>query len=419
MIDLKVIKKKYGEEMMHLCRDLFPTILSDNKGMLQEIMLNLFYPSHELINDIKGKEYEFQNYITKYYQKMIGNYQEKEIIVNLTPEELLRKKGYTLYECKSEDDIQKFKKYYAKGEELCTFGGGRLDTDYVYFAVKDNALELKREDFKNPKRQDEYGVSVISIQFSKNDSHYLSIKNRYNHKVDDPDATFSNNLDNIIEGLTESFAKFKGMKQAVINDPFELKGYTKDETGKYYKYNYEIDNVYYCPNNIIIKNNKARELPNWVILADYFIIDLKHKKILSYVDDPIFNNFTDIEDIKVTKEKDDKQILITHKNQEETKITLNKNNQITSFESNYIKNTGSSFLKENRYIQKIILPKCKYIGPEFMYYNETCEVFEVPICEEIGHHVLMSVKPKIINISDYARVEDDSFGGLYNVWWTI
>lgn len=26
-LDLKIIKKEYGEEMSHLCRELFPTIL--------------------------------------------------------------------------------------------------------------------------------------------------------------------------------------------------------------------------------------------------------------------------------------------------------------------------------------------------------------------------------------------------------
>ena len=36
--DLKVIKKKYGEEMMHLCRKFFPTIL-ENKGELLNILL--------------------------------------------------------------------------------------------------------------------------------------------------------------------------------------------------------------------------------------------------------------------------------------------------------------------------------------------------------------------------------------------
>ena len=44
------------------------------------------------------------------------------------------------------EDIQKFKKYYAIGEELCTFSGGRLNNCYVFFAVKKNIswFQVKR-----------------------------------------------------------------------------------------------------------------------------------------------------------------------------------------------------------------------------------------------------------------------------------
>lgn len=33
------------------------------------------------------------------------------------------------------------------------------------------------------------------------------------------------------------------------------------DDGKYYKYNYEINNIYYCPNNVIINNFKVIRLP--------------------------------------------------------------------------------------------------------------------------------------------------------------
>lgn len=80
-----------------------------------------------------------------------------------------------------------------------------------FFAVKKNADEIKRENFTNPQRQDEYGTSVISIQFSKGTINDLSIKNRYNHSVNNPDATFSNNLENIKPGLTNSFEQHYGL----------------------------------------------------------------------------------------------------------------------------------------------------------------------------------------------------------------
>ena len=131
---------------------------------------------------------------------------KEEVNYNVeNPKDLLNKAGYILYECKTEEEVQSFKKYYAKGEELCTFNGNRLDSCYVYFAVKKDVDNIKREDYKEPKRQDQYGTSVVSIQFTKDDTHTLSIKNRYNHTVDNPDATFSNDLDNIIKGLTDSF----------------------------------------------------------------------------------------------------------------------------------------------------------------------------------------------------------------------
>ena len=49
--DLKIIKKKYGENMMHLCRELFPTIL-EKEGILSQVILDSFEASHELYNDL-------------------------------------------------------------------------------------------------------------------------------------------------------------------------------------------------------------------------------------------------------------------------------------------------------------------------------------------------------------------------------
>lgn len=73
---------------------------------------------------------------------------------------------------------------------MCTFQGDRLNRCRVFFAVKKDVDSIKREDFKNPEREDLYGTSVISIQFTKDGSNTLSIKNRYNHRVINPDATF-------------------------------------------------------------------------------------------------------------------------------------------------------------------------------------------------------------------------------------
>ena len=45
--DLKIIKKKYGEKMAHLCRELFPTLL-ETDGLLLKLLLDNFEPNHNL-----------------------------------------------------------------------------------------------------------------------------------------------------------------------------------------------------------------------------------------------------------------------------------------------------------------------------------------------------------------------------------
>ena len=83
----------------------------------------------------------FKNYIYSQIETI-----QEDLPVTKTPTELLSEAGYDLYECKTEEEIQSFKKYYARGEELCTFDGGRLNKCRVFFAVK------KREQKKRASR---------------------------------------------------------------------------------------------------------------------------------------------------------------------------------------------------------------------------------------------------------------------------
>ena len=102
--DLKVIKKKYGEKMSHLCRELFPTIL-ENEGELSNLMLDNFEPSKFLYEDIiKSNSIEnFKNYV---YSKYIKEQEAKEVSIEETPEQLMAKVGYILNVCHSEEEMQ-------------------------------------------------------------------------------------------------------------------------------------------------------------------------------------------------------------------------------------------------------------------------------------------------------------------------
>ena len=391
--DLKIIKKKYGEEMMHLCRELFPTLL-EQEGLLPKLLLDNFKESRSLVKDIidNNLEEEFKNYI--YNQVDVENNYEE--VVSKRPEELLKEAGYKLYECHSEDEIQSFKNYYAPGEELYTFRGSILNSCFVFFAIKENVDEIKRKNFPKPQRQDEYGTSVISIQFTRDNSHTLSIKNRYNHTVNNPDSTFGNNLDNIIPGLTNSFDKYYGMHQSHLQNSFEIPGYVRANDGKYYKYNYEINNIYYCENNVIIDNFEVKEYPHeQYIVLDYFILDLKNKRIQTYwndmeLEDSFPNTIGTIKDIKIENDKDNKNILIKTDNSDEVDviITLDKNNRIIALKNDKVENIGNSFLKHNNSLTSIELPNAKNIGNRFLYYNKILTEIQLPNVTSIGNSFL-------------------------------
>ena len=410
--DLKIIKKYYGEDMMHYARDNFSIIL-ENEGKLSNLFLNNFAESKTLYEDLnKNNELvKLKNFIYRLYYEKIDK-DNNEIINIKTPTELMNDAGYDLYECETEDDIQSFKKYYSKGEELCTFKGGRLYSNRVFFAVKKNVYNIKRENFKNPEREDEYGISVISIQFTKDATNTLSIKNRYNHRVNNPDATFSNNLDNIILGLTKSFEIHYGIKQKYINEE-SFDGFVRANDEKYYKYNYDIDTIYYCPNNIIIDNYEVKTYPKEkYIVLDYFILDLVKKEIESYsVIDSFPNTIKNINKIEIKKSGTNKIINISvDDSDDKIEIIIDRNNRIISYKNNVVKVIENNFLIENitlklivlknvRYIyhnflkkneilENIIIPNVQIIGDEFLCYNNTLKEIYLPNVLEIGSYFL-------------------------------
>ena len=380
--ELKKIKKVYGEAMAHFCRDNFATIL-ETPGKLYNILSSTFNECHYLYNDLLKYKMisKFKEFI---YTKCFIN-DNKFVEINKNPHALMNEAGYILTECKSEREIQAFKKYYAHGEELCTFNGNRLDKCYVYFAVKKNVDEIRRENFKNPSREDLYGTSVISIQFTKDITHTLSIKNRYNHVVVNPDATYSNNLENIIPGLTESFNKYYGMKQMYASYDIDIPGYVKASDGLYYKYNMEINNVYYCPDNIIIENFQVTKYPKEkYIVMDNFILDLVNKEItIKTVIDAFISFIGKIKKVSIINGDNDKKIMITNDNNENTEITLDKFNNIIEIKNNDIKRIGNYFTCYNNSLKKITLDSVDYIGKHFLQSNNVMESLNLPTVKMI------------------------------------
>jgi hypothetical protein len=413
--DLGRIKRHYGEDMMRLCRALFPTIL-EREGVLYKVIDSSFAHSKLLYDDIldNRKIADFQNYIFTY----VG-IKTDEVPTDKNPYELMKEAGYTLYHCKTEEDVNRFKKYYAKGEALCTFKHvqSRLDLCHVFFAVKDNVDDIKREDFKINFRDDLYGTSVISIQFDKTTkSNTLSIKNRYNHTVVNSDATFGNNLDNIIPGLTHSFEKY--FKLNIINNKtpnFEMKDYVKAQDGRLYRYNYERNHIYYCPNNIIIDNNRVVEdyKNEQFILLDYFLLDLKNK-IISKYDESIPDSFTDsikdIEDIKVTvsRKTKEKKIGITTKNSNII-IFVDKFGRITKYMNDNLKYFGDYFLLHNKVLNELVTPNVEYTGNFCFKENTELKELSLPDVKRFGDYFMCSNE----KLSRFDVPLDISFGSRF------
>jgi len=394
--DFEIIKKKYGENFARLCRTLFPTIL-DKKGLLPEILNEKFEPSKFLYEDITENymENEFKNFIYRYAN--INNVEHKE--VNETPEELFDKAGYKLYKCETNEEILSFKKYYKKGEELCTFRDkNRINNYTIFWAVKKNADKIKRENFTNPIRQDEYGTSVISLQFSKGNSSTLSIKNRYNHTVDNPDATFSNDLENIQPGLTDSFKKYYNIDLSLSSGGFELPNYVMADDGKFYRYNVEIDNTYFCPNNIIIANGKVVKLDkSQYEIIDYFILDKKNPYIYIGVEmeDAFVDAFYGLKKINIKKLENGEKLLVFTKKKEKFELIVNKYNQIIKYTNNYINIIGKDFLKRNNSLIEFTANNVREIGDGFLYWNKKLKTFNTEKLKEVGINFLYENKDLI------------------------
>ena len=410
--DLKIIKKKYGEKFSKLCRDLFPSIL-ETEGALVSIITSLFKENHYLYDDLVANDMVYK------FQELVMNESNKQRLTFYetvkSPYELFKEKGYTLKECLTNEEILSYKKYYAEGEKLCTFNGNRLVTNRVFFAVKDDAEKIERKPF--PKREDEYGTSVLSLQFTRANN-YLSIKNRYNHTVNNPDATYQNNLENIAKGLTYSFEKYFGIRQSNTDLSFEIPNYVKTSDGKYYRYNVEWNNIYYCADNIVIDNFKEVSFPREkYVLFDGLVLDLVNKNIECYDEyrrDTFEDVCKDIKTIKIENNADSKNIYILCETGAKIYFELDKFNQIISVVMDGVERINDDFLENSFHIKRfsskdtiviedrllrdcseleyLYLPKCAIIGDSFALRAENIKNVNLPNVKRVGYSFIAYAK---------------------------
>ena len=429
--ELKKIKRIYGEKFSRLCRELFPQIL-EQEGTLLKILQGRFSRNcNTLCESIEenGLKEDLKDLI---YTAFDDDREEDKKEDSRTPYEILDEAGYELHECLTEEDIQEYSKYYDEDEVLCTiYNGGRLNSRVCFWAVKKDVDQIERENFEHPKKDDEYSTSVLAIQFDKQPKSRVEIISRYNHTVPNPNCTLNNNLDNIAEGLQESFAKLLEERGYSLNaketKEFEIPGYTLTSDGKYYKYNLEIDGKYYCPGNIVIENGIAKEIgnPEEVILCDYFKIDLKNKTVDSLIGnlkvDSFVDDLTDIEKIEVKKDKEKgKRLVIIYKKKEDDRtddlepivIELDYDNQIVGYTNKELQNVGDNFLSHNKALAELNLPQVQSIGRDFLDSNEVLAKLSLPQVQSIEDNFLGNNKALIeLSLPQVQSIEDDFLYG--------
>lgn len=150
--------------------------------------------------------------------------------------------GYNKVIFDDEKEILDCKKYYKQGEVICTYNNlqSRMKEYHMLVAVKENIDKIERA--KKPQREDEYGTSILNIQIARNGSH-MSIKNRYNHTVSQPDSTLNNNLDMLYPGLQGMVLGYYGF--ASLNSNKAYYDHIVNINNIYLKYYTERNNVYF------------------------------------------------------------------------------------------------------------------------------------------------------------------------------
>ena len=206
-----------------------------------------------------------------------------------TQEEIIedfKKAGYDTVIFDDEERIAECKKYYAAGEVICTYNNlsGRMSQYHMLVAIKKDIDKIQRS--KTPRREDEYGISILNIQIAKNGSH-MSIKNRYNHTVSECDSTLNNNLDLLVPGLQAKVLGYYNIASLNKN-----KNYYKNIVninGVYLKYVTEVENVYFG-NFVLDSKNGVRFADNgrYYVNTDrdnLCVLDFHDKKVIKLLDE--------------------------------------------------------------------------------------------------------------------------------------
>lgn len=346
---------------------------------------------------------------------LVGLLREKkgDVITDKNPIELLDEAGYDAYYADTLEKQNAISKYFAKGEELCTFKDKtRFEDYYIINAVKKNVQQIKREDFKNPEREDAYGTSVISIQILKSGG-FISIKNRYNHTIDNPDNTFFSNPDNIIKGLSSSLKNYFNVDFASHRIPLPDNYMTL--RNQIIQYHTE-SNGFYFGTNFYVKDSSIYKIDkNSQIMCAPFIIDIKNKKVLN--PSGLTDSFPEVleaefqnKKLKITKDEQ-KNYTVCADNVPLLKIDSTGNLlEINLEKTEHIGNNFGTGFRGKSALKKITAKNLTGTGDRFCP-KAPVETVDFPKLKSTGNSFLQSSRLKGIYLPEVETVGDNFLSG--------
>lgn len=350
------------------------------------------------------------------YLISLKNIEINEMAVHMDPIKLLDRAGYNAYVVHNLAEQNAIEKYFARGEELCTFHDPhRFEKYYIINAVRKDVDNIRRADFKNPKREDEYGTSVISIQVLKTGG-FISIKNRYNHTVENPDNTLNSNPDNIIPGLADAIKHHFNVDFASHHVDLPINYTTMNN--QILKYNLEVENTYIGP-DFYARDGRVFDInKDYEIILDTIVFNTKTKefKSIAHADGDwqmisALSTAINGQKVKIQNADNDTKILIAG----DTPIVTFQNGQILSLNLPNVREIGNYFALDCQKLTSVSMPDLETMGTNCFQFN-TLEHVNMPKLREIGEMSFYKCRNlQEINLPQVQKMGSFCFTGVYQL----
>lgn len=407
-----ILKKKFGETASKKIRQFIPFAL-DFPNEFATFISNKIPEKEDIPFIVEHLGKRLDGLFRLETDKTIDVVEEN----NKTPEELSKEAGYVFHRPKSVDDILVFKKDFDNGEVLCTFNNveGRERDNFIFWLRRNDAetvLPAKKltqaylsEDTEGSKlwrnyldkigkknedgsynlsgiealRQDPYGTSSMSVQIGRRNGS-ISIKNRYNHTVSNPDATFGNDLNKVIDGLNEAVFNIEGLPKKSTQELSLPDQIVSDNKGRFFKFDNEINGIYFSKNGYMNNGEITLIDKSSQRMIDEYLFDSKSKKITSITGNEYEYNFGLKNINKISFEKDKIDIKT-----EDGDLSIDFISGVADKVYGNITKIGGSFLSNNQSIRSVDLPSNVEIGNNFLQNNIILTSINLPSNVEIGN----------------------------------